>query len=29
MTPLHSGVAGGGWYGWLLAQVRHPKEGER
>ena len=23
-------VAGGAWYGWLLAQVRHPKkEGDR
>jgi len=22
-------VAGGALYGWLLAQVRHPKEGDR
>ena len=22
-------VAGGALYGWLLAQVQHPKEGER
>jgi len=30
MTPLHSGVAGGALYGWLYAQVRHPKkEGDR
>lgn len=32
MTPLHVlvWVAGGALYGWLLAQVRHPKKkGER
>jgi hypothetical protein len=29
MIGLHMGVAGGGWYGWLLAQVRYPKEGDR
>jgi len=22
-------VAGGVWYGWLLAQVRYPKDGDR